>query len=177
MPNKSQVYFILKGSAGGVVAGRGEVSLSDAILPDQDAAEVADINNRLAVVFPDDEEANVLFPGVASSSYLGGNATLNLFWAADVDAGNVNWLVSFERNNALGPNINADSFAAEVAVLSAAPPVVGTLRKAAFVLDNAELDGLAAGDPYRFKIRRDGSTLPDNMAGDAQLIAVSLEGI
>lgn len=175
MPNKSQLYFI-RGGASSVV-GRGEISLSDAIFPDQDSAVVADINNRLAVIFPSAEESVALFPGVAASSYTGGDATLSLFWAANVNVGSVNWLVSFERNNALGPNINADSFAAEVSSPSSAPPVVGILRRAVFVLNNADLDGLMSGDPYRFKIRRDGGTPPDTMAGDAQLIALSLNGV
>jgi hypothetical protein len=93
--------------------------------------------------------------------------------------GDVVWFVSWERDSALpfSANLTVDSYAAEKAIVSPAPPAFGQIRKASLVFTQAEADGLSAGDPYRLRVRRDGGALLDTLVGNVLLFRIDTEGV
>jgi len=110
---------------------------------------------------------------------ISGNILVRLLWAAETAiAGGVEWFVAFERDDALGVNLNVNSFAPAKSVVSAAPPVAGQLREAQITFTPAEYDGILAGEAYRMRISRtSGGAGPDTMLDDAQLFRVILGAI
>ncbi len=175
--NASRAYFFPKNPPPAPSAATA-LSLSAAVYPETaNSPRAQRIQRHPLIAFPDNNNTWVYFEGVVSQSYVGGFAVLDLFWVAPAVVGNVVWYVAFERDNALGQNLNVDSFAPELQVISVAPPVSGLIQKATLVFNNANLDGVVAGDPFRFRVRRDGGFVFDSLVGDAQLFRVALDGM
>jgi hypothetical protein len=151
----------------------------DAIFPTVRPAGIVGRNNHPLITYVDAAEQNIHFAGVMGKDYNGGLIVLDIFWAAAAAvAGAVDWKVAWERENSGGPfDLDANTFAAQKTVTSVAPASSGELQKATLVFSQAEADGVAPGDPYRIRVRRDGGVAPDTMAGIAQLFRVTLEGV
>jgi hypothetical protein len=132
-----------------------------------------DTRNGHAVLDFDDTTAEAaIFQGVLPAAYNGGGLTVDI-WSTATSAvtGNVAWNVYIERiGTAL--DIDADSFAA--ANTHAATTVSATsgiaVKSTVTFTDGADMDSLAAGEPYRLKIERDVAT--DTAVGDIELLRV-----
>lgn len=120
-------------------------------------------------------QETAIWTGVMARHYGGGNITVNVTWCAVPTTGTVGWGITFERIQAGTLDIDADSFATEQIVTAATvsgtsgiPSTTGVTATAG----STGTDSLAAGEPFRLRVRRDVAT--DTAAGDAQLLAVEI---
>jgi len=124
-----------------------------------------------------DEEA--AFSAILPRNYAGGGITATLYVAGSTaTSGNVVFQAAFERIGVV-QDMDADSFAAFNT--SGAVTVSGTSGIPVAVTitftDGAQMDSVAAGELFRFKIRRDADDTSgtDSMTGDAEVRAVELK--
>lgn len=108
-------------------------------------------------------------------SYAGGGVTVTLVVAlTSATSGTVGFLVSFERINASGLDIDTDSFATAKTITAVTVP--GTSGQVLYLSvnfsDGAEMDGLVAGELYRLHVERD--TANDTATGDAELLRAKM---
>ena len=115
-----------------------------------------------------------MFQSVLPVSYNGGGLTVELYWAAtSATSGNVVWAVYIERIDVGGLDTDADSFVSQTASAAATSGTSGALTKTSVPFTSgAQMDSLAAGEPFRLKVARLASDGNDTMAGDAELFRV-----
>ena len=121
-----------------------------------------------------DEEA--IFGGVLPNHYGGGGLTVTVVWATTSGtSGNAVWQGAFESNTDDADDLDADSFASfNSSGAVAAPSATGEFAYDNITFtDGAQIDSLAAGESYRFKLRRDA----DNTSATDSLTATDLEVI
>lgn len=141
-----------------------------------DAASASSRNEHPVIKYEDSADKNVIFQGVLSTDYTGGDVNVHIDWVAETaTSGNVVWGVEIERVNAGGHDIDSDSFDTIQTVIDGAPGTSGVVARATITLTNAEADGWAAGDTYRLRLTRDADNGSDTMSNDAQMLRVSLE--
>lgn len=145
----------------------------DAELPASNYAQIDTRNNHTVLAFDQTTVETVYFTGVLPNTYAGGGLTVDIDWVAVPTSGNVAWNVAIEAIS--GQDIDSDGFASDNAVAGVA--VNGTSgiksRSTATISNGANMDSLAAGDPFRLRLKRDTST-GSNAAGDAQVLIVSV---
>jgi len=126
-----------------------------------------------ALTFDDTVTETAIFSDVLDDSYGGGGLTVDIYYAMQNDTtGNVKLNVSIGRNN-VGQNILAgDEFAAANTVTDTIPGTTGDIAKATITFtDGADMDSLAAGEPYRLEFSRD-ITAADTASNDLLLLWV-----
>ena len=120
-------------------------------------------------------DESAVFGGVLPLAYAAGGITVDIYWAAtSATTGNVVWNAAFERILVGTLDIDADSFAAAQATTSTTNGTSGVLTKTSVTFtDGAQMDSLAAGEPFRLKITRDADNASDTMdATDAEVLRV-----
>lgn len=138
---------------------------------------VPDTRNAIGVLdFDADADEAAVFKGVMPRSYAGGGLTVRIHWmASSATSGAVRWGAQFERSNT---DLDSDSFAAAKTAGTTTNGTSGILNvtEIAFA-DGAEIDSLAAGEPFRLKVYRDadGTSGTDDMTGDAELFAIEIK--
>lgn len=149
----------------------------DNVPPSSNFAAPESRNNHLVLDFDPSTIWSALFPGVLPRNYSGNGITVYIAWvAATATSGDVDWGGSFERHDASGLDIDADSFASEKTVFSSAPGTSGQVIYASISFSNgAEIDSLAAGESFRFKLRRVATDAGDTMTGNAQMLRIELK--
>lgn len=132
-------------------------------------------NQHPILEFDTATQETAIWTATMPRNYAGGNITVNVTWAAVPTTGNVGWGVTIERIQAGTLDIDADSFATEQIVTattvngtSGIPLTTGVTATAG----STGTDSVAAGEPYRLRVRRDVAT--DTAAGDAQLVSVEV---
>ena len=125
-----------------------------------------------------DEEA--VFTGVLPRNYAGGGLTVYCHVAfTSATSGSGRLQADIERMDASSLDIDADSFTASFQSTGVTAPgtsgqiIVGTIT----FTSGAQMDSLAAGEPFRLKIRRDadGTSGTDDIATDMELLAVEIK--
>lgn len=138
-------------------------------------AMARDIRNNVGVLDADAAAVEVvILEGVLPANYAGGGLTFN-FWfkATTATTGDVVTGAAIERGNT---DIDSDSFASEKTVTSTTDGTCGISKKGTIsYTSGAEMDSLAAGEPFRIKLARNGSDGSDTMAGDAEYHAAELK--
>lgn len=116
------------------------------------------------------------FEDVLPAEYGDGGITAKYFWmAASATSGATVWEGYLERQDDDAIDLDADSFASAQTVAATAASVSGELAYDTIAFTNgAQMDSLAAGERFRFKVCRDADNGSDNMTGDAQLVQVEL---
>ena len=137
-----------------------------------------DLRNQIPVLDYDaatDESA--VFGGFLPRHYAGGGITVTLVWMASTATSAVTrWAAAFERHDAGGTDLDADSFAAVQTVSgTAVTPTGATIYTSVAFTSGAQMDSLAAGESFRLKVTREASNAGDTMAGDAELLRVELK--
>lgn len=127
--------------------------------------------------FDDSADESAIFRGVLLRGYQGGGITVRLVWAAtSATTGTCRWSVAIERDDT-GTDLDSSSFASAQTVGASTNATSGipTYTDIAFTA-GAQMDSLAAGEMFRVNITRDadGTTGTDNMAGDAELLAIEI---
>jgi hypothetical protein len=126
-------------------------------------------------VFVDGSDTSCFFAGVLPRRYGGGGLTVTLHaFGSAASATGVRWLAAVERGNT---DIDADSFAADQGATMTMSATSGISASAAIAFTSgAQMDSLAAAEPFRLRVTRDGNgdTGTDDFAGDAQLWLVEM---
>lgn len=141
------------------------------------ASNYATLNTRNGICvaeFDTTTQETLIFRGVMPLHYGGGGITVYVqSMMASATSGTVGWDVTFERDNDANHDLDSDGFATAQTVTAAT--VDGTSGKlltlnVAITAGAAGTDSLAAGEPFRLRLRRDVAN--DSAAGDAQLVAI-----
>lgn len=143
--------------------------------PSSNYATLDTRNSQPVLEFDAATDESIVFEGILPSNYSGGGITCVLQWAGDTaTTGDVMWTTEFERR---ATDMDSDSFATVVA--GAAASCNGTSGIPTYTsiahTDGAQIDSLAVGEGFRFRVTRDANHASDTMAGDAVLIAVLLK--
>ena len=149
--------------------------------PPASIAATLDLRNYHPVLDFDasaDEEA--VFSDVMSRNYAGGGITAYIHYSmTSATSGNVVWQAAFERIGDGQQDIDSDGFASFQS--SGAVAVPGTsghvdICTIAFT-DGAQMDSVAVGEGFRFKVRRDAddTSATDSATGDAELRFIELK--
>jgi len=138
-----------------------------------------DTRNSIWVLdFDPTTSESAIFRGVLPSNYAGGGLTLEIWWAAtSATTGDVVWGGSIERAQEGGSDQDTDSFATEqlsTAVTTNATSGIKNKSTITFT-SGANMDSLAAGEPFRLKIARKPADAGDTMAGDAEFFEACLK--
>lgn len=117
-----------------------------------------------------------IFSGVLPTGYAGGGLKVCVVTAAaTATSGTIGWLAAIERIDASSLDIDADSFASDQTITATTVPGTSgqTLNLCVTISSGANMDSLAASEPFRLRIKRDVSN--DNAAGDGQLVFATVE--
>jgi hypothetical protein len=135
-----------------------------------------DTRNSVPVLdFDASTDEAAVFSGVLPRHYSGGGLTLTCHCAmTSATSGNVILQAAIERMNT---DEDTDSFAS--AQSSTATAVNGTsgivFPVTATFTSGAQMDSLAAGEPFRLKINRDADNGSDTATGDLELVMVEVQ--
>jgi len=123
-----------------------------------------------------DEEA--VFTGILPRNYAGGGLTIVTYWSfTSATSGSLRVQTSIERIDVSSLDIDADSFATANSAGGTAPGTSGQVIAVTTThTSGAQMDSLAAGELFRFKIRRDadGTSGTDDIVSDAELLGVEI---
>lgn len=137
-------------------------------------AQIGLRNLHPTVDFDQTTQESIVFSGLLPRNYAGGGLTVSVVWATSVTSGNVQFLGAFERMDS-ATDLDADSFAATQSTGTLTVPATAgapATQTIAFT-SGAQMDSVAAGEPFRFKLQRDPAT--DTAAGDVQLLMVEIK--
>jgi hypothetical protein len=145
--------------------------------PATNYAALAVRNGHLVLGFDTTTQQAAIFAGVLPRNYAGGGLTVYAAWmAASATTGTIGWGVTFERDNDGNHDLDADAWATEQIITAAAVDATSGKVKTtsvAITAGAAGTDSLAAGEPFRIRLRRDVAT--DTAAGDAQLVSLEIK--
>lgn len=133
-------------------------------------------NQHILLDFDAGTDESAVWKAVLPRHYSGGGITVHLHWVgATATSGNVVWSGQFERIGEGQQDIDSDGFASAQSVTAAAPATSGHIDIASITFTNgAQIDSLAVGEAFRFKLFRDADNASDTMTGDAELFAIEL---
>lgn len=135
-------------------------------------------NSILVLDFDASTEETACFRGVLPSNYAGGGLTLDVYWlATSATTGDVVWGGAIEREQNGGTDLDSDSFATEQNAAGVTTNgTSGIVNKSTITFSSgANMDSLAAGEPFRLKIARKVADSGDTMTGDAELHSLHLK--
>lgn len=134
---------------------------------------LADVRGTHAVLrYLVDIDSGLPWQRSVGNAYAGANIAVGIYWiGAPESAGDVVWAVAFERDNA-GEDASTENWGS---FESAVSPAVGGDSDIQFVsipLTQAQADGIAAGEPLRIYVKREGSSSGDTYTGSVYLLRV-----
>lgn len=144
---------------------------------DSDYATFDTRNNHPILDFDAAADEIAVFSGVLPRQYAGGGITITLVWlASTATSGNVKWDGAFERHQDDVTDLDSDNFASYQTNTDVCASASGEPQYTAITFTNgAQIDNLAVGESFRFKIRRHGTDSADTMTGDAELLTIELK--
>ena len=145
--------------------------------PPTSAQATFDLRNGHPVLdFDDTTLENAIFAGVLPRNYAGGGLTVTIIWLApSAVAGTVRWPGEWERHQDDVDDLDADSFAAAQGVSAVTASLAGeTSYDVILFTAGAQMDSLAVGESFRFRVARTPAHADDNLVGDAELLRVEV---
>lgn len=136
-----------------------------------------DLRNLHPVLdFDASTEESVYFEDVLPRHYGGSGLSVNVTWmATSATTATVVWGSSIERQDS-GTDLDADSFATEQTTATATSGTSGAPNTTTVTHSSgANMDSLAAGEPFRLKIARKVNDASDTMTGDAELFKIEIK--
>lgn len=132
-------------------------------------------NGHPTLQFDDTTSWAAIFTSVLPRNYSGGGLTVSVHYSAIATSGTIAWTGEVERMDDNSLDIDADSFAS--AQSSSNKTVPGTsgqtdLNTIAHT-SGANMDSLAAGEQFRYRLKRDVAT--DNAVGNAEITAIEVK--
>lgn len=146
--------------------------------PSSNNANFAVRNGILVLNFDPTTSQSGIFRGVLPANYAGGGLTLNIYWMAETaTTGDVVWGGSIERAQDSGTDQDSDSFATEQLSTAVTTNATSGIKNKSTITfsSGANMDSLAAGEPFRIKIARKPADAGDTMTGNAQLTEAHLK--
>jgi len=143
--------------------------------PASNYATLSTRNSEPVLQFDTTTQEGAVFGGNMPYDYGGGSIRVTI-WStlASAITGTLGWVVAFEAMSA--QDTDSDGFAADqTATAATVPGTSGVPMTHQVTFTQAQADGVAAGEAFRLRIRRDVAT--DTAAGDAELIRVLVEEI
>jgi hypothetical protein len=133
-------------------------------------------NNLLVLEFDQTTAESAVFATIMPRSYSGGGVTITVAWMGDgITTGDVVWGGSFERHQDDTDDLDADGFAAEQTATGTTASGSGEVQYTSIAFtDGAQMDSVAAGESFRFKLRRVATDGADTALADAQALAVEI---
>lgn len=145
-----------------------------AITPSTVFATLDTRNQRPVLDFDDGADEQAYFQGVLPAHYSGGDLDIALHWMATTATSAVClWAAQFERLEVGGFDLDGTDFQGLVFVTGTAVSPSGELIETVITL--TALDSAVAGDSFRVLIERTGTSGSDLMAGDAELLDISIK--
>lgn len=144
--------------------------------PSSNAATLDVRNQHPCLDFDATTNESAVFSAVMPRHYGGGGVTAYLHYAmSSAEANTIDWDGAFERIGDQQLDIDGDSFAAAQSVdNTTVPGTTGLVDIVAITFANgAEMDSVAVGEGFRFKVTRDATN--DDAAGDGELLFVELK--
>jgi hypothetical protein len=134
-------------------------------------------NGHPCLDFDAGTDETVYFSNEMPLHYSGLGVTVSVKWSAtSAVSGTTRWQVAWER--VTGQDIDSDGFASTNSAGGSANATSGipTYTDIAFT-NGAQMDSVVGGDMFRISVRRDadGTSGTDDMAGDAELLLVSIK--
>jgi hypothetical protein len=116
------------------------------------------------------------FSDVLDRKYAGGGVTAVIIWAAaSATTGDVVWTGAWERHEDDAFDLDADGFATANTATGTTASATGEVQYTSITFTNgAQMDSVAVGESFRFRVTRDADNGADTMAGNAQLKAVEI---
>ena len=145
------------------------------------ASNYATLDTRNGIVVLDFDATtseSAIFRGVLPGNYAGGGLTLDIYWmATSATSGAVVWGGSLERAQDGGTDQDSDSFATEQTSSAVTTNGTSGIKNKSTVTfsSGANMDSLAAGEPFRLKIARKPADAGDTMTGDAEFVEAHLK--
>ncbi len=121
-------------------------------------------------------DTSLVFPGVIPAGVTWATGlTATLFWASQtVTTGAVEWAASFDNVNA--HSIDTDTYGTAVSVATTTSGTAASMNTTVIQVPTANLQSLAAEQPYKLLIKRRASdTTPDTMTDIASLFLVEVK--
>ncbi len=132
-------------------------------------------NNHPIIDFDAAADESAVFGTVLPRNYAGGGITVRVQWSATSSTtGVVRWEGVFESHTEDVDDLDADSFATTVATTNVPSSISGQVKYSTMAFtDGAQIDSLAVGKSFRFRLRRNAGTTGagssnDTMVGDAE---------
>jgi len=119
---------------------------------------------------------STLWADVLPRNYAGGGLTVTVCWmSTGATSGDVVWQGQFERHQDETDDLDSDSFAAAQSATGTAAGTNGAVQYTGITFTaGAQMDSLAAGEHFRFKLIRNAADAADTMAGDAEVLSVEI---
>lgn len=116
-----------------------------------------------------------IFSGVMPRHYAGSGITVNIHWASDGTANDVDWDVGWERIGDSQQDIDSDGFATVNSTDgTSVPGTSGNVEITAITFTNgADMDSVAVGEGFRLKVTRDAAN--DTSTDDVQLLFIEIK--
>ncbi len=108
------------------------------------------------------------------NTYGGGTIRAYWTWASTAITGNVRWGINLERWQDNVHDLDASSFSTGMTGNFAVAGTSGVVTTSTNTATNGNMDSIAAGEPCRVQIRREGGDGGDTMTGPAQLFRLWL---
>jgi len=145
--------------------------------PSSNFATIDTRNSHLVLDFDASTAESAVFGTVLPRHYAGGGITATIAWmATSATSGGCVWNGAFERHQASTDDLDSDSFATAQAATGTAPGTSGHVLYTAITFSSgANMDSLAVGESFRFKVTRDATNGSDTMTADAELLRVELK--
>lgn len=140
----------------------------------------SDTRNGISIRdFDDTIDESLEFGDDMPEHYSGGGITVIVKWmATSATSGTISLDVAFKSIGDNADDVDTKAFAAANNANPTAPGTSGFVRYTTITFtDGADMDSIAAGEYFRMKVTRDadGTTSTDNMAGDMELVSITIK--
>ncbi len=135
-----------------------------------------DLRNRIPVLdFDDSTDKSAVFSAVMPRNFSGGGLVVAVAWmATSATTGQVVWKGAFERHQDDTDDLDADGFAIAPTVTATTATLAGEPKYSEITFSAAQIDGVAVGEHFRFKLTRDTGAPGDSLVGDSELLSVEI---
>ncbi len=116
------------------------------------------------------------FIGVMPANYDGGGLTVTIGWSSDATTGAVKWDGAFKSVTDDADDLDSKAFASIQTVTATTATAAGEVDYADITFtDGAQMDSVAAGEMFVFRLERDSADAADTMdSNDAELHFVKI---
>lgn len=132
-------------------------------------------NQHPVIAFDASSVEAMVWTAVLPRQYGGSGITAYLHWVSTATTGDCVWETSFELIGT-SQDIDSDGFATANTATTTTNATAGIPAVTSIAhTDGAQIDSIAVGNAFRFKVSRNATSGSDTLAVDAQLLAIELK--